>query len=208
MTIIAIQITAFFVFAWAALYFLFRAVPEQGRRASLCMLHNLRDHLYLIHKTSVTVEQSLFYEDILFSLTYLIHLVRDHPREITLSLVMRVLAPKHFANACADKDFEWRAKRYTYEMENLFTGAEAKKELQDALMTYRRKDAVLLFYIITSHPLFFIPAVCLCVAMLFVPVVGCLWLFCIKRYNDIMTISQTLNVVRAHRPTKLLHARS
>ncbi len=207
MTHIAIQITTFFVFSCALFYFLFRAVPEQGRRVSLCMLHNLRDHLYQIHKGSVTQEQSLFYDDILFSLTYLIHLVRDNPREITPLLVIRILAPGYFSKASVDKASEWRPKRYTYEMERLFVSAEAKKELHAALMIYRRKDAVLLFYLITSHPLFFIPAICLSVAMLFVPVAGCLWHFCFKRYNDIMSISQTLNVVRAHRPTKLLPAR-
>lgn len=150
-----LDLGAFLLFALLGWYFLYRAVPTWGRRIALAMLHNRRDRLYKLGNESDIWEDSLIYQDMLFTLTALIQLVREGARRVSVPVVIEVLFLKSRTNG----EHDWRRRRYALEMTDLFSDQEQQNALRQAWQTFRRMDLALIVFVLTSHPFLFVPAV-------------------------------------------------
>ncbi len=200
MTQMMIEMAAFLVFAISAWYFLYCVVPELGKRATLCLLHNRRDQLYDLIEKSQVGEDSLVYKDMLFSLTLLIHLVRDKPRRATLPILARIIGILPWEVPTVDEESDWRLQRYKHEAKVLFTGEAGQAELRDALKLFREKDIVLSLYVVTSHPIFFISALLISgLSVLIAPGVY-YYRLCLSGLDalDVSSIGKTLDSIRKY----------
>ncbi len=206
MTQIMIEMAAFLIFAISTWYFLYRAVPKLGQRATLCLLHNRRDQLYDLIEESQVGEESLLYQDMLFSLTGLIHVVRDTPRRTALPILLRILGIQSLSKSTVEDESDWRSRRYDYELEALFSGETGQAELRSALKIFREKDPVLSLYVVTSHPIFFIFALLISVLSATIAPAISYYRFFIHGLNkvELKYIGRTLASIRIYQDDNLM----
>lgn len=206
MTLMMIEMVAFLVFSLSAWYFLYRVVPRLGKWTTLALLHNRRDQLYDLRETSQVWEKSLIYQDMLFSLTLLIHLVRDKPRRTTLPILARVLGIRLWSKSEVEDEFDWRSRRYDYELEVLFSGEAGQAELRGALKIFLEKDLVLSLYAVTSHPIFFIFVLSISALSVLIAPIYYYYRLYIRARNkiDVKSVEKTLDSIRKSQDDNLL----
>jgi hypothetical protein len=200
MILIMTEIGAFLIFAFSAWYFLYRVVPRLGQWTTLCLLHNRRDQLYDLREKSEVGEESLIYQDMLFSLTLLIHLVRNKPWRTTLPILVRILDIRSRSKSAVEDGFDWRSRRYEHECKVLFSGEAGQAELRGALRVFREKDLVLSLYAVTSHPILFIFALSISgMSILIAPTVY-YYRLCVHGLNriDVKSVGKTLDSIRIY----------
>lgn len=189
-----IDLLAFALFAFPAWYFLYYVVPVAGTQIALYMLHNRRDEIYNIIEKGGEREASLIYQDMLWGITALIHILREKPRAYSVLTSFYVLIARSEKKDLRDADLDWRYRRYEHEIATLFSESRKKEELDAAIGAFRKKNNALLLFVLLSHPLVFLLAVfASIISMLVLPAY---LLYRIYSQSGVIMIEKTIESLR------------